>query len=903
MCYAKRTVFCFLIYLLLLMPVLGAGESSAYAAERMSLRVGYTSMENFLSRDGGGHYAGIAYEYLEGLAAYIGVEFEYLPGSRQQNEERLQNGSIDMFIEADHSFAWLMQGQPFRAAPGAIYQNDAGFRQVLLGEGVGVLCLNENAGELADRMKSGLIEMTKINPFYRLNLEKKYYQNQTLPLMLTDEERAYLQQKKVLYAMASPGQPPYTWFDGDIHRGVVADIMRQIEKDLDIRIQVLPETNQGDMMEHLAAGDIDLVTDFFADYNWARAHNADITFPYLSLSYVPVTRRDRTLPEHPSIACPRNHYYVRDYIEKHYLPGQLRYYDTIEDCLEAVDRGKADLTMVKSITLQDYIYRKGFYNLYTSGNVLFSHKVSMAVSHQADPMLVRILNKEIAHLNQQDIKSIINREVYQSQSKDSVRSLIYRNPVGTVVFLSVIFATVVLMMLFWMRMRRRHGQELYRQAHVLEDIGMYNLRWFRQELPGALEQYQEDREAGRLFLMVLSAQHISFLKEVYHAGSFRESIMELIRKVRAENDWLLIDAMTSDLFSLIVLCRRPAGMSMKQAAAKVAHDARTCVFNGTPTSVRYHIGLCAIPPKGDIHADTWIDNAFSAHNETMATRRSVGVYDYAMQNSILRQKQMESLMEKALAKGEFKVYLQAKYNIDVQSVCAAESLVRWESPELGFLMPGQFIGLFEHNGFIVQLDYYMLEQVCQYQKNRLEHGQITVPISVNQSGMHIKEENYLERMQAIADKYHLPSGLIDLELTETAFIDFSTQDARRDAFHIVTSLKKMGYRLSMDDFCTGYSSIAMLQNLPMDVMKIDRSMLLAAETSPRALTILRHVVELGHSLDMRVLVEGIETKPQELLLLGIDCHYGQGFLFAKPMPADEFSAFMEHHATEGRILS
>lgn len=902
MCYAKRTVCCFLFCVLLLLTAFGAKASFACAAERMSLRVGYTSMENFLARDGEGHYSGIAYEYLEGLASYIGAELEYLPGFQQQNEERLQNGTIDMFIEPDHSFEWLMQGKPFYTDPAVLLQNTAGFQRVMLGEGVGVLCLNENAGALTDRMRSGLTEMTKINPFYRLSLEKKYYQNQTLPLMLTEEERAYLQQKKVLYAMASPGQPPYTWFDGNIHRGVVADIMRQIEKDLDIRIQVLPETDQGSMMEHLAAGDIDLVTDFFTDYNWARAHNVDITFPYLSLSYVPVARRDRTLPDHPTVACPRSHYYVRDYIEKHYLPGQLRYYNTIEDCLDAVERGKADLTMVKSITLQDYIYQNGFYNLYTSGNVLFSHQVSMAVSHQADPLLVRILNKEIAHLDQQKIKSIISREVYQSQNRETLRSLIYRNPVGTVIFLSVIFATVLLVLLFWMRMRRRHNQELYRQAHVIEDIGMYNLRWFRRELPRALAQYQEDREAGRLFLMVLSAQHISFLKEIYHAGSFRESIMNLIRKVRAENDWLLIDAMTSDLFSLIVLCRRPDGMSMKQAAAKVAHDARICVFNGTPTSVRYHIGLCAIPPKGDIHTDTWVDNAFSAHNETMANRQPVGVYDYAMQNSILRQKQMESLMEKALAKGEFKVYLQAKYNIDAQSVCAAESLVRWASPELGFLMPGQFIGLFEHNGFIVQLDYYMLEQVCQYQKNRLEHGQITVPISVNQSGMHIKEENYLERMQAIADKYHLPSGLIDLELTETAFIDFSTQDARRDASRIVTSLKKMGYRLSMDDFCTGYSSIAMLQNLPMDVMKIDRSMLLAAETSPRALTILRHVVELGHSLDMRVLVEGIETRPQELLLLGIDCHYGQGFLFAKPMPADEFSEFLEHHTTEGHIL-
>lgn len=104
MCYAKRTVCCFLFCVLLLLTAFGAKASFACAAERMSLRVGYTSMENFLARDGEGHYSGIAYEYLEGLASYIGAELEYLPGFQQQNEERLQNGTIDMFIEPDHSF-------------------------------------------------------------------------------------------------------------------------------------------------------------------------------------------------------------------------------------------------------------------------------------------------------------------------------------------------------------------------------------------------------------------------------------------------------------------------------------------------------------------------------------------------------------------------------------------------------------------------------------------------------------------------------------------------------------------------------------------------------------------------------------------------------------------------------
>jgi len=143
-------------------------------------------------------------------------------------------------------------------------------------------------------------------------------------------------------------------------------------------------------------------------------------------------------------------------------------------------------------------------------------------------------------------------------------------------------------------------------------------------------------------------------------------------------------------------------------------------------------------------------------------------------------------------------------------------------------------------------------------------------------------------MQAIAERYNLPRKLVELELTETAYIDFTTKSENENALHITRRLKSMGYALSMDDFCTGYSSIAMLRHLPMDVMKIDRSMLTEAEKSERSHTILTQIIELGQRLGMKVLVEGIETPEQEALLQQAGCNIGQGFLFARPIPSDQF---------------
>ncbi|SFB00825.1 EAL domain, c-di-GMP-specific phosphodiesterase class I (or its enzymatically inactive variant) [Selenomonas ruminantium] len=211
-------------------------------------------------------------------------------------------------------------------------------------------------------------------------------------------------------------------------------------------------------------------------------------------------------------------------------------------------------------------------------------------------------------------------------------------------------------------------------------------------------------------------------------------------------------------------------------------------------------------------------------------------------------------------------------------------------------MPNHFINLFERNGFVLKLDYFVLEEVCKVLSERLKNKLPVVPISVNQSGLHISERGYLSSMQTIADRYKLPRKLVELELTETSFIDFTTKNENENALQITRRLKSMGFSLSMDDFCTGYSSIAMLRNLPMDIMKIDRSMLLSAENSERSLTILKQVIQMGRSLNMRVLVEGIETDAQERLLKATGCHVGQGYLFAHPVPMEQFFAQLDKKA-------
>ncbi|WP_177220897.1 EAL domain-containing protein [Selenomonas sp. GACV-9] len=864
---------------------------TASAHERQLLRVGYTDKPGYLVFDANHYYHGMLYESIESIATYLGANIIYVPGSLEENRQRLQSGDIDIIASSDSISGYTV--------PDAILLSPPDSKTIPLARGIGWLEVNTNNPALIGSIESSLKELRSVAPLHMLHLLEKYHEQDRSSLNLTPEEKQYLAEHPVIKAMASPGQPPYTYFtDSGTHTGVVADIMALIAADLDIRIEVIPNQAQADMLQQLADGQITLITDFYADYNWARQHNADLTLPYLTLNYVTVMRKDQPLPDTPIIACPRSHFYVHEYIEKMFPPEQLVYYDTVQECMAAVNNRQADMTFVKSITAQSDIHLGNYYNLYTNSNVVFSHEVAMAVSSQADPLLVRILNKEIAHIGQQQIASIVNRQVYTVQSQDTLSALIYRNPISALLYCTSVLVTIILALLFLMRLNRRHNEALYREAHYIKEVDMYNLRWFVKKLPENLERYQAERAQGKMFLLVLSAQHISFLRELYSRKTFNQALVGLIEKARTANDWLLSHAMSSDTIAIAVLCRLPEGFTMEQAATKLTQDASSCIVNGTPMKILYHVGLCAIPPEGPIDAANLLNNAMLAYAESVSHNRDISIYNADLRQHLLYQKQMESLMDKALKNGEFKIYLQPKYNLKTQTIIAAEALVRWQSPELGFLLPNRFIDLFERNGFAIALDYYMLETVCRYQRERIDQGLPVIPISVNQSGLHITEENYLKRMKAIAQKYQLPPDTIELEITETAFIDYNSHDAHYNAAAIVSQLRHLGFRLSMDDFCTGYSSIAMLQHLPMDVMKIDRSMLLAAEKSPRALTILQHIVDLGQSLNMDVLTEGIETRQQELLLLSIGCHLGQGFLFSRPMPLEEFAAFVEEHSIE-----
>lgn len=279
-----------------------------------------------------------------------------------------------------------------------------------------------------------------------------------------------------------------------------------------------------------------------------------------------------------------------------------------------------------------------------------------------------------------------------------------------------------------------------------------------------------------------------------------------------------------------------------------------------------------------------IDQANIARKDIQESHKSIYLFfNESMKSTLVKQKEIEDIMDEALLNEEFLVYYQPKFNLSTDKICGAEALVRWKRPEIGLIPPNEFIPIFENNEFIVELDFYMLRKVCIQLRKLLDRDKELFPISVNFSPVHLRDQDFVLKITNIVDSCHVPRHLIEVELTENALVE-------DNAYLLATlnTLHELGFRLSMDDFGSGYSSLNLLRILPFDVIKLDKEFFHHGSTTDREQIIISHVIRMLKDLNMQIVSEGVETQEQAQFLKDLECNIAQGFLYERPLPADEF---------------
>lgn len=339
-------------------------------------------------------------------------------------------------------------------------------------------------------------------------------------------------------------------------------------------------------------------------------------------------------------------------------------------------------------------------------------------------------------------------------------------------------------------------------------------------------------------------------------------------------------------------------VKQKQDAIDVAQSildiiSQPMILEGYEVYITASIGI-TFYPLDDIEVDELLKNA----NAAMYHAQQKGGNNYQLHKSeavviSLEQLSLETNLRNALKRSEFQVYYQPKVNIKTGEITGAEALIRWYHPEKGLVSPAEFIPLAEETGLIISIGEWVLRTACNQTKIWQEEGFFPFQIAVNLSRRQFMQKNLQERIIKIIQEVDLKPNNLELEVTESLVMQ-----NERAASRMMKSWQKCGIKISIDDFGTGYSSLSYLREFPFDVIKIDRSFIrnITADSKTEAITIA--IIQMAHSLNLRVIAEGVETQAELDFLQKHECDEIQGYLFSPPLPTSKFEQLLK----EGKNL-
>ena len=314
-------------------------------------------------------------------------------------------------------------------------------------------------------------------------------------------------------------------------------------------------------------------------------------------------------------------------------------------------------------------------------------------------------------------------------------------------------------------------------------------------------------------------------------------------------------------------------------------------------SVHYYLETCAgiyLVDDPDMEVAAMHDNAEIAAAQCKGQYMVHDVlYTEEIGQKVLREQHIIDEMDAALAEQQFIVYFQPKYQLKKMAPYGAEALVRWKKPSGEIVLPNEFIPIFERNGFITKLDYYVWEKVCQFIDSELSQGRNPAPISVNVSRVNLYNPDFMDSLIDLIHRYHIPPHYLNLELTESVFSEDAELIQRA-----VNYLHDAGFTILMDDFGSGYSSLNILKDVYLDVLKIDMKFFSKGNTAEKGAKIIEAVIRMAESLDMMVIAEGGEEKHQVDFLNDLGCDYIQGYYFGRPMSQDQYEKLTNHDEEE-----
>ena len=405
----------------------------------------------------------------------------------------------------------------------------------------------------------------------------------------------------------------------------------------------------------------------------------------------------------------------------------------------------------------------------------------------------------------------------------------------------------------------------------------YNINSFSEEAKSIIEKNKYDQFA----ILNFDINKFKQINETFgykHGDELLKAIAKMFKRTLSANE--LFGRIIGDRFLVLLHYDTVEDLEIRLEYYFIQFNKLPCIQNDcfTPSII---IGIYLIEPNDRITIA--VDRANIARKSIRERHKNNYAYfDPKMKASIIKRQNIENMMVESLENREFCVYYQPKFNLITGDICGAEALIRWKRPD-SVIYPNDFIPIFEENGFITEIDFFVFEEVCKQLRHLIDHQNKVVPISVNFSRFHFRENTLIPHLITLLDKYKISPDLIEIEITESTMTDNSSY-----LIPLLEQIRQLGLRLAMDDFGSGLSSLNALRVLPFDILKLDKNFFRTESTTLKERIVVSNIVNMARELKMEIISEGVETEDQATFLKSIGCEFAQGYLFAKPMPANEY---------------
>lgn len=575
-------------------------------------------------------------------------------------------------------------------------------------------------------------------------------------------------------------------------------------------------------------------------------------------------------------------YYLPALIERGSSKYHIKYYDTAEECLDALLDEEADIAIHDSY-LMSYFMKKPVYedNLMEVAGAEITNGMCL-IGSKGNETLLSVFNKAIAYISDEEIKGIVEVELRNNGYKWGIGDFLYRYWKWIALVLGILIAAFIVYTILMRRMaklevRKKEYELLQKEVQQDELTGVYNKKYFYEKASDMIAHSEE-----AMCIVVMDIINFKTVNDLFGLEKGDELLCYMAHDLEnmSEGRDVLVSRFNADHFYMCMKAKDfeeiPFPRKYKRSPLK-------------KMDIRVKYGVFMIGEHKEIPVNIMCDRAsMAAHSADVKNDEYIFYYTEADRNRMVKQQEIEGDMEKALEQREFCVYVQPKYDIYKRKIVGGEALARWIHPEKGMISPGDFIPVFEKNGFIRHLDYYIWEETCRLVAKIKEKGLGSYPISINVSRAHFYTRELKEKLEELLEKYELHPEEIELEITESIYVEDSDIINRR-----IQELRDIGFKIAMDDFGSGYSSLNMLKEIPLDIIKMDLKFLDSSENVEKSHKILDSLVDLAKRLDLNVVVEGVETEEQVEFLQGIGEMSAQGYYFSRPIDSTKYEELLE----------